>query len=114
MDEHLREKPSLQAPETTQNGATLYLCPPLGLFTLARYQSPGRCEKAPIRGFFQLQMLSDSKAAVLIRLSLMEGLEKESSLEQCTLTIPFPGRLALCFLTQIWFASSFKSEKTAC
>ncbi|GAQ88831.1 clathrin adaptor complexes medium subunit family protein [Klebsormidium nitens] len=84
--------PNAQSPEPTPYGATLCLSPPLGLFTLARYQAPGRCEKAPIRGFLQIQLLSESKAAVLIRLTLMEGLRKESSLEHCTLTIPFPGR----------------------
>ncbi|XP_027330821.1 AP-5 complex subunit mu isoform X2 [Abrus precatorius] len=65
--------------------------PPLGNFVLMRYQAT--CALGPpIKGFYQLSMVSEDKGAFLFKLHLMEGYKAPLTMEFCTVTMPFPRR----------------------
>lgn len=103
--------PCAQAPEeAAQSGGAsaaaaavdtrrVTFAPPLGNFVLARYQAPlvssAGGHKLPLQGFYQLSMVADDEAAVLIRMKLMDGYKSHMVLEHCTLTMPFPRRKVL-------------------
>ncbi|XP_022639794.1 AP-5 complex subunit mu isoform X3 [Vigna radiata var. radiata] len=65
--------------------------PPLGNFVLMRYQAT--CALGPpLKGFYQLSMVSEDKGAFLFKLHLMEGYKAPLTMEFCTVTMPFPRR----------------------
>ncbi|OIW00048.1 hypothetical protein TanjilG_26385 [Lupinus angustifolius] len=65
--------------------------PPLGNFVLMRYQAT--CALGPpVKGFYQLSMVSEDKGAFLFKLRLMEGYKAPLTMEFCTVTLPFPRR----------------------
>ncbi|KAK7387830.1 hypothetical protein VNO78_22624 [Psophocarpus tetragonolobus] len=65
--------------------------PPLGNFVLMHYQAI--CALGPpIKGFYQLSMVSEDKGAFLFKLHLMEGYKSPLTMEFCTVTMPFPRR----------------------
>ncbi|CAL5198798.1 unnamed protein product [Lathyrus oleraceus] len=65
--------------------------PPLGNFVLMRYQAT--CALGPpVKGFYQLSMVSEDKGAFLFKLRLMEGYKSPLTMEFCTVTMPFPRR----------------------
>ncbi|KAK7264554.1 hypothetical protein RJT34_32163 [Clitoria ternatea] len=65
--------------------------PPLGNFVLMRYQAT--CAIGPpIKGFYQLSMVSEDKGAFLFKLHLMEGYKSPLTMEFCNVTMPFPRR----------------------
>lgn len=65
--------------------------PPLGNFVLMRYQAT--CALGPpVKGFYQLSMVSEDKGAFLFKLCLMEGYKAPLTMEFCTVTMPFPRR----------------------
>ena len=65
--------------------------PPLGNFVLMRYQAA--CALGPpLKGFYQLSMVSEDKGAFLFKLHLMEGYRAPLTMEFCTVTMPFPRR----------------------
>ncbi|KAK7292349.1 hypothetical protein RIF29_08127 [Crotalaria pallida] len=68
--------------------------PPLGNFVLMRYQAT--CALGPpVKGFYQLSMVSEDKGAFLFKLRIMEGYKAPLTMEFCTLTLPFPRRRIL-------------------
>jgi len=70
--------------------------PPLGNFVLMRYQA--MCAFwPPVKGFYQLFMVSEDKGAFLFKLCLMEGYKAPLSMEFCTVTMPFPRRRIVSF-----------------
>ncbi|KAL2339117.1 hypothetical protein Fmac_013563 [Flemingia macrophylla] len=50
------------------------------------------CRWTPMKGFYQLSMVSEDKGAFLFKLHLMEGYKAPSTMEFCTVTMPFPRR----------------------
>ncbi|CAL0325832.1 unnamed protein product [Lupinus luteus] len=65
--------------------------PPLGNFVLMRYQAT--CALGPpVKGFYQLSMVSEDKGAFLFKLRLMEGYKAPLTMEFCTVALPFPRR----------------------
>jgi AP-5 complex subunit mu-1 len=65
--------------------------PPSGNFVLMRYQAT--CTLGPpVKGFYQLSMVSEDKGAFLFKLRLMEGYKAPLSMEFCTVIMPFPRR----------------------
>ncbi|KAI3707239.1 hypothetical protein L6452_25579 [Arctium lappa] len=87
--------PCAQVPE--QQGGdkqSVMFSPPLGNFVLLRYQA--YCSFGiPIKGFYQLSMVSENEGAFLFKLSLMEGYKAPLTMEFCTVTMPFPRRKVL-------------------
>lgn len=68
--------------------------PPLGNFVLMRYQA--NCILGPpVKGFYQLSMVSEDKGAFLFKLCLMEGYKAPLTMEFSTVTMPFPRRRIL-------------------
>ncbi|KAI3522403.1 hypothetical protein L1887_00144 [Cichorium endivia] len=84
--------PCAQVPEQTGGDKqAVMFSPPLGNFVLLRYQSP--CSLGiPIKGFYQLSMVSENEGAFLFKLSLMEGYKSPLTMEFCTVHMPFPRR----------------------
>lgn len=84
--------PCAQVPEQTGGDKqAVMFSPPLGNFVLLRYQSP--CSLGiPIKGFYQLSMVSENEGAFLFKLSLMEGYKSPLTMEFCTVNMPFPRR----------------------
>ncbi|XP_057416811.1 AP-5 complex subunit mu [Lotus japonicus] len=69
----------------------LVFSPPLGNFVLMRYQAT--CTLGPpIKGFYQLSMVSEDEGAFLFKLRLMGGYKAPLTMEFCTVTMPFPRR----------------------
>lgn len=88
--------PCAQVPEQGGDKQAVMFSPPLGNFVLMRYQA--LCGiGAPIKGFYQLSMVSENEGAFLFRLSLMEGYKAPLTMEFCTVTMPFPRRRVLSF-----------------
>lgn len=89
--------PCAQVPE--QGGGdkqAVMFSPPLGNFVLLRYQAP--CSiGVPVKGFYQLSMVSENEGAFLFKLSLMEGYKAPLTMEFCTVTMPFPRRKVISF-----------------
>lgn len=70
--------------------------PPLGNFVLIRYLAS--CSlNPPVKGFYQLSMVSEDEGAFLFKLRLMEGYKAPFSMEFCTVTMPFPRRRIASF-----------------
>lgn len=92
--ESLSFHPSAQVPEQGADKQSVIFSPPLGNFVLMRYQAS--CGLGPpIKGFYQLSMVSEDEGAFLFKLSLMEGYKAPLTMEFCTLTMPFPRRRIL-------------------
>ena len=70
--------------------------PPLGNFVLMRYQAFCSLDP-PVKGFYQLSMISEDEAAFLFKLRLMEGYKAPFSMDFCTVTIPFPRKRVSSF-----------------
>ncbi|BBN02949.1 AP-5 complex subunit mu-1 [Marchantia polymorpha subsp. ruderalis] len=87
--------PCAQVPEQGPDRLTVTFSPPLGNFVLARYTALPSVVKPPLKGFYQLSMVSKNEGAFLIRMKLMEGWKPPLSLDNCSLTIPFPRRRIL-------------------
>lgn len=89
--------PCAQVPE--QGGGdkqTVMFSPPLGNFVLLRYQAP--CSiGVPVKGFYQLSMVSENEGAFLFKLSLMEGYKAPLVMDFCTVSMPFPRRKVISF-----------------
>ncbi|OWM78521.1 hypothetical protein CDL15_Pgr016245 [Punica granatum] len=89
--ESLSFHPSAQVPEHGVDKHSVMFSPPLGNFVLMRYQAT--CGLGPpVKGFYQLSMVSEDEGAFLFRLRLMEGYKSPLSMEFCTVTMPFPRR----------------------
>ncbi|KAI7742557.1 hypothetical protein M8C21_033154 [Ambrosia artemisiifolia] len=89
--------PCAQVPE--QGGGdkqAVMFSPPLSNFVLLRYQAP--CSiGVPVKGFYQLSMVSENEGAFLFKLSLMEGYKAPLTMEFCTVNMPFPRRKVISF-----------------
>lgn len=83
-----------QAPEQgAADKQTVTFTPPLGSFVLARYTAIPKAINPPLQGFYQLSMVSEAEGAFLIRMRVMAGYKlSPMSMEQCSLSIPFPRR----------------------
>ncbi|KAM0988420.1 hypothetical protein ACFX2A_012576 [Malus domestica] len=51
----------------------------------------------PIKGFYQLSMVSEDKGDFLFKLQLMDGYKSPLAMEFCTVTMPFPTRRVVSF-----------------
>ncbi|OMO53782.1 hypothetical protein CCACVL1_28345 [Corchorus capsularis] len=94
--EALSYHPCAQVPEQNVDKQALMFSPPLGNFVLMRYQ--GTCGLGPpVKGFYQLSMVSEDEGAFLFKLRLMEGYKSPLTMEFCNVTMPFPRRRILSF-----------------
>ncbi|KAL9224577.1 hypothetical protein vseg_000598 [Gypsophila vaccaria] len=88
--------PCVQVPEQGFDKQSLMFSPPLGNFTLMRYMAT--CNLGPpIKGFYQLSMVSENEGAFLFKLRLMDGYKAPLTMEYCTITMPFPRRRVVSF-----------------
>ncbi|KAM7485171.1 hypothetical protein LguiA_001180 [Lonicera macranthoides] len=88
--------PCAQIPEQGGDKQAVMFSPPLGNFVLMRYQA--FCGIGPpIKGFYQLSMVSENEGAFLFKLRLMEGYKSPLAMEFCTVTMPFPRRRVVSF-----------------
>lgn len=69
--------------------------PPAGSFVLVRYQVSHATNPAPVKGFYQLSMVSEDGGQFLFRLTLMEGYKAPYFMDFCTVIMPFPKRRIL-------------------
>ncbi|KAG6517552.1 AP-5 complex subunit mu-like [Zingiber officinale] len=75
---------------------SIMFSPPVGNFALMYYQ--GLCvSDPPVKGFYQLSMVSEDEGAFLFKLRLMEGYRAPFSMEFCTVLMPFPHRRVASF-----------------
>ncbi|KAK3136675.1 hypothetical protein QOZ80_5BG0440810 [Eleusine coracana subsp. coracana] len=81
----------VQASEPTDHKQTLVFQPPLGNFVLMHYQAPCNVDP-PVKGFYQLSMVSENEGAFLFKLRLMDGYRSPFVMEFCMVTMPFPRR----------------------
>ncbi|KAF0888207.1 hypothetical protein E2562_013663 [Oryza meyeriana var. granulata] len=81
----------VQTSEPTNDKQTLIFQPPLGNFVLMHYQASCNMDP-PVKGFYQLSMVSENEGAFLFRLRLMEGYKSPFLMEFCMVTMPFPRR----------------------
>ncbi|XP_042050512.1 AP-5 complex subunit mu-like [Salvia splendens] len=94
--ESLTFHPCSQVPEHGGDKQAITFSPPLGNFVLMHYQA--LCSVGPpIKGFYQLSMVSENEGAFLFRLSIMEGYKSPLTIEFCTVTMPFPRRRVVSF-----------------
>ncbi|XP_047950591.1 AP-5 complex subunit mu isoform X1 [Salvia hispanica] len=94
--ESLTFHPCAQVPEHGGDKQAITFSPPLGNFVLMHYQA--LCSVGPpIKGFYQLSMVSENEGAFLFRLSIMEGYKSPLTIEFCTVTMPFPRRRVVSF-----------------
>ncbi|KAG6593929.1 AP-5 complex subunit mu [Cucurbita argyrosperma subsp. argyrosperma] len=94
--EGLSFHPCAQVPEHGIDKQAVMFSPPLGNFVLMRYQAI--CASGPpVKGFYQLSMVSEDKGAFLFKLGLMEGYKAPLSMEFCTVTMSFPRRRIVSF-----------------
>ncbi|CDO98962.1 unnamed protein product [Coffea canephora] len=84
--------PCAQVPEHGGDKHAVTFSPPLGNFLLMRYQVSDGI-RPPVKGFYQLSMVSENEGAFLFKLRLMEGYKTPLSLEFCTVTMLFPRRM---------------------
>lgn len=85
-----------QVPEHGGDKQSITFSPPLGNFILMHYQA--LCSVGPpIKGFYQLSMVSENEGAFLFKLSLMEGYKSPVTIDFCSVTIPFPKRRVVSF-----------------
>ncbi|XP_004296975.1 PREDICTED: AP-5 complex subunit mu [Fragaria vesca subsp. vesca] len=88
--------PCVQVPEQGVDKQAVMFSPPLGNFALMRYQAI--CGIGPpIKGFYQLSMVSEDKGDFLFKLRLMDGYKSPLTMEFCTVTMPFPRRRVVSF-----------------
>lgn len=88
--------PCAQVPEHGGDKQAITFSPPLGNFVLMRYQAC--CSSGPpVKGFYQLSMVSENEGAFLFKLCLMDGYKAPLSVEFCTVTMPFPRRRVVSF-----------------
>lgn len=88
--------PCAQVAEQGGDKQAVMFSPPLGNFTLMRYQA--FCGLGPpVKGFYQLSMVSENEGAFLFKLHLMEGYKAPLTMEVCTVTMPFPRRKVVHF-----------------
>lgn len=88
--------PCAQVPEQGVDKQAVMFTPPLGNFVLMHYQA--LCGIGPpIKGFYQLSMVSENEGAFLFKLHLMERYKAPLTLEFCTVTMPFPRRRVVSF-----------------
>jgi len=88
--------PCVQVPEQGVDKQALMFLPPLGTFTLMRYTAFPSLGP-PIKGFYQLSMVSENEGAFLFKLRLMDGYKAPLTMEFCTITMPFPRRRVASF-----------------
>ncbi|KAG5554868.1 hypothetical protein RHGRI_012436 [Rhododendron griersonianum] len=94
--EFLSFHPCAQVPEQGVDKQAVMFTPPLGNFVLMRYQA--LCGIGPpIKGFYQLSMVSENEGAFLFKLHLLERYKAPLTLEFCTVTMPFPRRRVVSF-----------------
>ncbi|CAI9779796.1 unnamed protein product [Fraxinus pennsylvanica] len=94
--ESLSFHPCAQVPEHGGDKQAVTFSPPLGNFVLMRYQS--FCSIGPpVKGFYQLSMVSENEGAFLFKLTFMEGYKAPLTMEFCTVTMPFPRRRVVSF-----------------
>lgn len=85
-----------QVPEQGVDKQAVMFSPPVGNFTLMHYQA--FCGLGPpVKGFYQLSMVSEDEGAFLFKLCLMEGYKAPLTMEFCTVTMPFPRRKIVSF-----------------
>ncbi|KFK40452.1 hypothetical protein AALP_AA3G374900 [Arabis alpina] len=88
--------PCAQVPAHGIDKQNIVFQPPLGNFVLMRYQA-GCGLGPPVKGFYQLSMVSEDEGAFLFKVRLMEGYKAPLSMEFCTITMPFPRRRIVAF-----------------
>ncbi|KAJ0975683.1 hypothetical protein J5N97_017648 [Dioscorea zingiberensis] len=88
--------PCVQVSEQGLDKQSMMFSPPLGNFTLMRYQAFSGLDP-PVKGFYQLSMVSEDEGAFLFKLRLMEGYKAPLSMEFCTVAMPFPRRRVASF-----------------
>ncbi|OVA04423.1 Clathrin adaptor [Macleaya cordata] len=88
--------PCAQISEHGVDKQAMMFSPPLGNFVLMRYQGLAGLGP-PVKGFYQLSMVSEDEGAFLFKLRLMEGYKSPVTMEFCTLTMPFPRRRIISF-----------------
>ncbi|AEC07071.1 clathrin adaptor complexes medium subunit family protein [Arabidopsis thaliana] len=88
--------PCAQVPAHGIDKQNIVFQPPLGNFVLMRYQA-GCGLGPPVKGFYQLSMVSEDEGAFLFKVHLMEGYKAPLSMEFCTITMPFPRRRIVAF-----------------
>ncbi|XP_052190907.1 AP-5 complex subunit mu isoform X1 [Diospyros lotus] len=88
--------PCAQVPEPRLDKQVVVFSPPLGNFVLMRYLS-SRGIGPPVKGFYQLSMVSENEGAFLFKLRLMDGYKSPLTMEFCTVTMPFPRRRVISF-----------------
>lgn len=94
--ESLTFHPCAQVPEHGGDKQAITFSPPLGNFVLMHYQA--LCSFGPpIKGFYQLSLVSENEGAFLFKLSIMEGYKAPLTIEFCTVTMPFPRRRVVSF-----------------
>uniref|UniRef100_A0A0D9XZW9 MHD domain-containing protein n=1 Tax=Leersia perrieri TaxID=77586 RepID=A0A0D9XZW9_9ORYZ len=81
----------VQASEPINDKQNLIFQPPLGNFVLMHYQASCNMDP-PVKGFYQLSMVSENEGAFLFKLRLMEGYKSPFLMEFCMVTMPFPRR----------------------
>lgn len=88
--------PSAQVPEQGVDKQAVMFSPPLGNFVLMRYQAI--CGLGPpVKGFYQLSMVSEDEGAFLFKLCLMESYKAPLTMEFCNVTMLFPRRRVVSF-----------------
>ncbi|WOL18804.1 hypothetical protein Cni_G27601 [Canna indica] len=86
----------VQVSEHGDDKRAIMFSPPLGNFVLMHYQA--LCgPDPPVKGFYQLSMVSEDEGAFLFKLQLMEGFRAPFSMDFCTVTMPFPRRRVASF-----------------
>lgn len=81
----------VQASEPSGDKQSLIFQPPIGNFVLMHYQAPCNNDP-PVKGFYQLSMVSENEGAFLFKLKLMEAYKSPFLMEYCMVTMPFPRR----------------------
>lgn len=94
--ESLSFHPCAQVPEQGIDKQAVMFSPPLGNFVLMRYQGFTSIGP-PIKGFYQLSMVSENEGAFLFKLHLMEGYKSPLTMEFCNVAMPFPMRKVVSF-----------------
>ncbi|XP_057536949.1 AP-5 complex subunit mu isoform X2 [Amaranthus tricolor] len=88
--------PCVQVPEQGVDKQALMFSPPFGNFTLMRYLT--FCKIGPpVKGFYQLSMVSENEGAFLFKLRLLDGYKAPLAMDFCTITMPFPRRRVISF-----------------
>ncbi|KAL3648919.1 AP-5 complex subunit mu [Castilleja foliolosa] len=88
--------PCAQVPEHGGDKQSITFSPPLGNFALMHYQALSSMGP-PIKGFYQLSMVSENEGAFLFKLSLAEGYKAPVTIDFCAVTMPFPKRRVVSF-----------------